>query len=99
MPRIAKPKIDIPKDAFFKYTVNGRILAKVVEGRVLCANRVITNTKAGIESWQEFASIEEASKRLGVPPPEHSSCPIIDDEHPPIDWATYKGGYYIRKSE
>ncbi|MDE6372363.1 MAG: hypothetical protein K2L61_02355 [Clostridia bacterium] len=98
MPRVSKPKIDIPKDVFFKSTVNGRVLAKVVEGRLLCAHRVITNTLIGINSWQEFDSIEDASKSLGVPPPEHFGCPIIDDNHPPINWATYKGGYYISKS-
>ncbi|MDE6361360.1 MAG: hypothetical protein K2N53_01885 [Clostridia bacterium] len=97
MPRVAKPKIDIPKDVFFRYTVNGRVLAKVVDGRLLCAHRVTTNTKAGIDSWQEFASIEEASKSLGVPPPKNFGCPIIDAEHPRIDWSTYRGGYYIPK--
>lgn len=97
MPRVAKPKIDIPKDVFFKSTVNGRVLAKVDGGRLLCAHRVMTNTLQGINSWQEFPSIEAASKSLGAPVPEHFGCPIIDKDHPRIDWATYRGGFYIPK--
>ncbi len=97
MPRAAKPKIDIPKDVFFKYTVNGRVLAKVVDGMLLCAHRVMTNTQASIDAWQEFATIEDAAKSLGVPPPEHFGCPIIDNDHPRRDWSTYRGGYYIPK--
>ena len=99
MPRVAKPKIDIPKDVFFRYTVNGRVLAKAVDGKLLCAHRVITNTKAGMDTWQEFASVDAASKALGVPPPKYFGCPIIDKQHPPIDWSTFRGGYYIPKSE
>ena len=99
MGRVAKPKADIPKDVFFRYTVNGRVLAKVVNGRLLCGHRVITNTQAGMDTWQEFASIEEASRVLGAPPPKYFGCPIIDKDHPRIDWSTFRGGYYIPKSE
>ena len=98
MGRVEKPKIDIPKDVFFRYTINGRVLAKVVDGKLLCGHRVITNTKQGIDSWQEFASVEEASKVLGAPMPKHFGCPIIDKDHPRIDWSTFRGGYYIPKS-
>ena len=96
-PKEDKPKIDIPKDVFFRYTVNGRVLAKVVDGKLLCGHRVITNTQAGMDTWQEFPSVEAASKALGVSMPEHFGCPIIDKYHPRIDWATFRGGYYISK--
>ena len=98
MPRVAKPKVDIPKDVFCKSTIGGRVLAKAVNGKLLCGHRVITNTLAGIESWREFASIEEAAKVLGVPAPDNFGCPIIDKDHPRIDWSSYRGGYYIPKS-
>ena len=95
MPRVAKPKIDIPKDVFFRYTVNGRVLAKVVDGKLLCGHRVITNTQAGMDTWQEFGSVKEASEKLGVPMPKYFGCPIINEDNPRIDWSTFKGGYYI----
>ncbi|MDE5655224.1 MAG: hypothetical protein K2I46_06410 [Clostridia bacterium] len=94
MPRVAKPKIDIPKDVFFRSTVNGRVLAKVVGGKLLCGHRVITNTLEGMNSWQEFASIEEASRILGAPAPDNFGCPIINKDNPPIDWRTYRGGFF-----
>ena len=99
MAKVAKPKVDIPKDVFFRYTVNGRVLAKIVDGSLLCAHRVITNTKQGMDTWQEYPSVEEASKALGVPPPKYFGCPIIDKYHPPIDWSKFKGGYYLPKSQ
>lgn len=103
MPRAAKQKkekskVNIPMDVFFRYTVNGHVLAKVVDGKLLCAHRVITNTQAGMDTWQEFKSVEEASKKLGVPMPKYFGCPIIDKDHPRIDWSTFRGGYYIPKS-
>ena len=98
MARVAKEQKDIPKDVFFRSTVNGRVLAKVVDGKLLCGHRVITNTQKGMDSWQEFASVEEASKSLGVPMPQHLGCPIINKDNPPIDWATFRGGYYLPKS-
>lgn len=99
MPRAAKPKVNIPMDVFFKYTVNGHVLAKVVNGRLLCGHRVITNTQAGMDTWQEFKSVEEASRVLGAPPPEHMGCPIINADNPRIDWATFRGGYYVNTSK
>ena len=103
MPKVAKPKeekpkVNIPKDVFFRYTVNGRVLAKVDRGVLLCAHRVITNTQAGMDTWQEFGSVAEASECLGVPMPKYFGCPIIDDDHPRIDWSKFKGGYFIPKS-
>ena len=103
MPRVAKQKeekskVKIPMDVFFRYTVNGRVLAKVVDGKLLCGHRVITNTQAGMDTWQEFGSVEEASEKLGVPMPAHFGCPIINEDNPRIDWSTFRGGYYIPKS-
>ena len=94
MPRVAKPKIDIPKDVLFRSTVNGRVLAKVVDGKLLCGHRVITNTQEGMNTWQEFGSVEEASKCLGVPMPKHFGCPIINKDNPRIDWSKFKGGFF-----
>ena len=98
MPRVAKPKIYVPQDAYVKSCIGRGVFAKVVDGKLLCCNRVITNTKEGIDSWQEFSSVESAAKSLGVSPPERFGCPIIDKDNPRIDWSTFRGGYYIPKS-
>lgn len=95
MPKTAKPQKNIPMDSYLKYAVNFRVLAKVVDGKLLCATRVIANTLEGIDSWREFDSIESAAKELGVPVPKYFGCKIIDDDNPPINWREFKGLYFL----
>ncbi|MDE6614438.1 MAG: hypothetical protein K2K24_02910 [Clostridia bacterium] len=74
---------------------DGEVFAKVVNGKLLYAHKVNTNTLEGLDSWQKFSSLEEASKALGVPIPQNVGGPILDKKHLPINWSKFKGGYYI----
>ena len=92
---IRNKKDGLPMGVYMRYTVGFRVLAKVVEGKLLCATRVITNTQEGMDTWKEYASIEDAAKKLGVAPPKHFGCPIIDRNHPPIKWGETWEPYYL----
>ena len=92
---IRNKKDGMPMDVFMRYTVNFHVLAKVENGKLLCATRVITNTKEGMDTWKEYPSIKEAARQLGVAPPKHFGCPIIVKKHPPIDWGANWEPYYL----
>lgn len=80
---------------FSKSAKDGRVFAKVINGRLLYAHKINTNSLQGLDSWQEFSSLEEASKKLGAPLPQNSGCNVLDKRHLPINWSKFKGGYYI----
>ena len=80
---------------FTKCASDGRVFAKVVDGRLLYAHKINTNSFESLDSWKEYATVEEASKLLGVPAPKNAGCPILNKKHSPINWSKYKGGYYI----
>ncbi len=67
---IRNKKDGLPMGVFMRYTVGRRVLAKVVDGKLLCATRVITNTQEGMDTWREYPSIESAAAQLGVAPPK-----------------------------
>ncbi len=92
---IRNKKDGLPMGVFMRYTVGRRVLAKVVDSKLLCATRVITNTQEGMDTWREYPSIESAAAQLGVAPPKYYGCPIIDKKHPPIKWGEFKGLYFL----
>ncbi len=49
---IRNKKDGLPMGVFMRYTVGRRVLAKVVDGKLLCATRVITNTQEGMDTWR-----------------------------------------------
>ncbi|MDE7079909.1 MAG: hypothetical protein K2O95_07335 [Clostridia bacterium] len=80
---------------FSKSAVDGEVFAKVVDGKLLYAHKISTNTLHSLDTWQRFPSLEEAAKALGAPMPKNVGCPVLDKTHRPINWSKFKGGYYI----
>ncbi len=83
------------KRYFSKTAAVGKVYAKTVNGKLLYAHKVNSNTAEGLDSWLEYESIERAAAALGVPIPENVGCRIVDREHQPIDWSRFEGGYYV----
>ena len=80
---------------FSKSAQDGEVFAKVVDGKLLYAHKINTNTLQGLDSWKKYSSLQKACEDLGVPVPENVGCPILDKRHSPINWSKFKGGYYI----
>lgn len=80
---------------YFKCATDGRVLAKLVDGRLVYAHKVTTNSYEALQSWQEYESLKSASEKLGAPMPQNVGCPILEKKHAPINWSKFRGGYYI----